>query len=235
MFIKKVVQSVIRVDFLNVRNWTSLDTSINIGICRCIQNKGISRACHRIIIKMTIYTKNGDKGKTKVFDKASGKLVPVSKMSCKIRSIGTIDELNSILGVVISFSQDKVLQKLLREVQGDLFTINAILAGSDLKFSKIKVKRLERQIDKWEGELPVQKNFIYYGGSQVSSLLFYARGICRRAERSLVSFSRVFHNSLLVSHISPYINRLSDYLFVFGRYENIKNKTKEEFWLGASK
>lgn len=185
------------------------------------------------IIKMSIYTKKGDKGTTKVFDKKSGKLVGVSKMSCKIRSIGTLDELNSFLGVAISFSQDRGTQKLLRDVQSDLFTINAILAGSNLKFSKVKIKRLERQIDEWEGELPVQKNFIYYGGSQTSSLIFYARALCRRAERSLVKFHR--QSSMVDSSPLVYMNRLSDYLFILGRYENIKNKTKEEFWLGASK
>lgn len=182
---------------------------------------------------MSVYTKAGDKGKTKVFDKTSGKLVGVSKRSCKIRSIGAIDELNSFLGVVISFSGDKSLQKRLREIQGDLFTINSILAGSNLTLSKTKVKEIEGEIDSWEGSLPVQKNFIYYGGSQVSSLLFYARALARRAERSLVSF---YHRRQSTNH-DPlvFMNRLSDFLFILAKKINFDEKVKEEYWMTSKK
>lgn len=178
---------------------------------------------------MSIYTKQGDKGKTKVFDKTSSNLVGVSKMSCKIRSIGAIDELNSFLGVVVAFSSDRTLYKRLREVQSDLFTINSILAGSNLGFSKAKVKKMEHEIDNWEGNLPVQKNFIYYSGSQTSSLLFYARALCRRAERSLVSY---YHRSQSTDH-SPlvFMNRLSDFLFILARKVNFDEKVKEEYWI----
>ena len=167
---------------------------------------------------MAIYTKTGDRGATKVFDKKTGQLTKIAKDSCKIAVIGAIDELNSFLGIVGN----------LTEIQGNLFTINSILAGSNLRFSKSKTKKLEKQIDKWEGTLPVQKNFIFYGGSQVSSLIFYARALCRRAERSLVTAHRTqftVHDSILI-----YINRLSDYLFMLGRSENFKAKIKEKFW-----
>ncbi len=176
---------------------------------------------------MAIYTKTGDKGNTKVFDKKTGELTKIRKDSCHIRTIGAIDELNSFLGMVKSFSNDAKLQKRVEEIQGNLFTINSILAGSKLRFSKVKTKRLEKQIDEWEGRLPVQKNFIFYGGSKESSLLFYARALCRRAERSLVSFAK---KEEVPESIKTYINRLSDYLFMLGRSINFEKKIKENFW-----
>lgn len=115
---------------------------------------------------MAIYTKKGDRGETKVFSKESCELIKVSKQSYKIRAIGAIDELNSFLGIVGG----------LESIQDDLFTINAILAGGKLQFSKTRTKKLERQIDKWEGGLPVQKSFIFYGGSLQASLLFLCQG-----------------------------------------------------------
>ena len=166
---------------------------------------------------MAIYTKTGDKGKTKVFDKKSGQLTPVRKDSCHIRTIGAIDELNSFLGIVGD----------LTEIQGDLFTINSILAGSKLHFTKSKTNKLEKQIDKWEGELPVQKNFIYYGGTAQASLIFFARALARHAESELVSYSK---EQKVPEAISIYMNRLSDYLFMLARSENFKAKVKEEFW-----
>src|SRR3972149_10465198 len=143
---------------------------------------------------MAIYTKTGDKGKTKVFDKKTGQLTPIRKDSCHIRTIGAIDELNSFLGIVGD----------LTEIQGDLFTINSILAGSKLHFTKSKTNKLEKQIDKWEGELPVQKNFIYYGGTTRASLIFYARALSRKAERELVSYSK---EQKVPEAISIYMNR----------------------------
>ncbi|HKC04435.1 MAG TPA: cob(I)yrinic acid a,c-diamide adenosyltransferase [Patescibacteria group bacterium] len=166
---------------------------------------------------MAIYTKTGDKGETKVFEKKTGKLVGIKKDSCKISVIGAIDELNSFLGII----------RELTEIQDNLFTINSILAGSKLRFSKTKTKKLEKQIDKWEGLLPVQKNFIYYGGTTRASQIFFARALSRRAERELVSFSK---EQKIPEAISIYMNRLSDYLFMLARYENFKAKVKEEFW-----
>jgi len=166
---------------------------------------------------MAIYTKTGDKGTTRVFDKKSGKLIGISKDSCKIAAIGAIDELNSFLGIIGEQT----------EIQGNLFTINSILAGSRLRFTKTKTKKLEKQIDKWEGALPVQKNFIYYGGTPRAALIFYARALCRRAERELVAFSHIQYTN---PNILTYMNRLSDYLFMLARAENFKDGHKEKFW-----
>lgn len=168
---------------------------------------------------MSIYTKTGDKGETRVFDKKSGELAKISKNSCKIRAIGTIDELNSFLGIVGD----------LTVVQRDLFTINSILAGGNLAFSKTKTKKLEREIDEWEGELPVLKNFIIYSGTKKSTQLFYARALCRKAERSVVKLSK---EQKIPESILTFINRLSDYLFMLARFENHKSEVKEEIWKG---
>ena len=176
---------------------------------------------------MAVYTKTGDKGTTRVFDKKSGQLVGIRKDSCHIKTIGAIDELNSFLGVIKSFSEDGKLQNRVEEVQANLFIVNSIFAGSKLRFSKIKTKKLEKEIDIWEGRLPVQKNFIFYGGSQTSSLLFYARALARRAERSLVSFAK---KEKVPESVLIYFNRLSDYLFMLARSTNFDSKTVERFW-----
>jgi len=194
---------------------------------------------------MAIYTKTGDKGKTGTF---GGKRV--SKSSKLISAIGAVDELNSFLGILgaevegckatgaknslyhcnvtMVQTEKKILD--IQDIQRDLFTINSILAGSKLRFNKSKTNKLEKEIDKWEGELPVQKNFIYYGGSQTASLIFYARALCRKAERELVTM----HDSsfMIPDSIMVYMNRLSDYLFMLARSVNHEAKVKEQMWIG---
>lgn len=168
---------------------------------------------------MAVYTKTGDKGETRVFDKKTGELVKVSKNSCKITAIGTIDELNSYLGVIGG----------LMDIQRDLFTINSILAGGNLKFSKTKTKKLEREIDKWEGELPVLKNFIIYSGTPKATELFYARALSRKAERLVV---KLLKEQKIPESVLTYLNRLSDYLFMLARFTNHQAGVKEEIWMG---
>lgn len=161
---------------------------------------------------MAVYTKTGDKGKTGTF---AGKRV--SKASGVIHAIGTIDELNSYLGIIGG----------LVEIQRNLFTINSILTGAKLKLSSDAVKKLEKEIDEMEGTMPVLQNFIIYSGVEKTTQLYYARAICRRAERSLVSISDVKHPN---SELLMYLNRLSDYLFMLARYTNFKQRIKEEVW-----
>ena len=177
---------------------------------------------------MAIYTKTGDKGSTKVFDKKTGELSSIRKDSCHIKTIGAIDELNSYLGVVKSYPNHSNDRSRIERIQGNLFTINSILAGSKLKFSKSETSKLEKQIDEWEGKLPVQMNFIYYGGTPVSSLIFYARALARKAERSLVSFSK---KQDVAESVRIYLNRLSDYLFMMARSINIEKGEEERFWI----
>lgn len=160
---------------------------------------------------MAIYTKTGDKGKTGTF---SGKRV--SKSSKLINTIGAIDELNSFLGIIGE----------LTEIQRNLFTINAILTGAKLKLPEDSITKLEREIDVWEGILPVQKNFIIYGGTKKATQIFFARALTRKAERALVDLKI----SKSKEQILIYINRLSDYLFMFARNKNFKRKIKEVYW-----
>lgn len=159
---------------------------------------------------MAVYTKTGDKGKTGTF---GGKRV--SKSSQLIETVGAIDELNSFLGTVGG----------LTEVQQTLFSINAILSGAKLRLPVDVTRKLEKEIDRIEGKLPVQKNFLIYGGSKRAAEIYYARSLCRRAERELIRLGK--HAELLV-----YINRLSDYLFMLARKTNNQKKIKEVYWRG---
>lgn len=177
---------------------------------------------------MAIYTKKGDEGETGLF--SSGKRV--AKDTLRIRAIGAVDEANSFLGVVSAFSDDPRLTKNLKEVQKNLFKIGSSLAGAKLRFSVASTRKLERQIDKLEGALPVLKNFILPGGAKESSLLFMARTFVRRAERLIVTLSRV---EGVKPQILIYLNRLSDYLFMLARKVNSEKKVKEEAWRGSGK
>ena len=160
---------------------------------------------------MAVYTKTGDKGETGTFAGTR-----VRKSSQLIKTIGAIDELNSFLGIVGG----------LTNVQQNLFTINAILTGAKIKLSEDATKKLEREIDEIEGKLPVQKNFIIYSGTKRATELFFARALCRAAERELVDLKTDPAAEI-------YINRLSDYLFMIARLENFKKKKKEVYWKGS--
>ena len=155
---------------------------------------------------MSVYTKTGDKGKTGM---ASGKRV--SKSSKVIQAIGAIDELNSYLGIIGK----------LTEIQRNLFTINSILSGAKLTLPKDATKKLEREIDYMESKMPVLANFIIYSGVPRATKLYYARALCRRAERILVASSDEKHPNL---DRLMYLNRLSDYLFTLARFTNFKKK-----------
>ncbi len=164
---------------------------------------------------MAIYTRKGDKG--------------LAKDSLKIQAIGTIDEVNSFLGVA-SFGMNLKEKKILEEIQKNLFTIGAILAGANLRFYASKTKKLERQIDKLEKELPPLKNFILPGGSLEGGRLHFARTLVRRAERVIVVFSR---EEKVKPQILVYLNRLSDFLFVLARKVNYDKGIREEIWKGG--
>ena len=120
---------------------------------------------------MSVYTKTGDKGMTGTF---GGKRI--SKSSKLISTIGAIDELNSYLGIIGK----------LTDIQRNLFTINSMLSGAKLEFPKNATKKLEREIDKMEKKMPVLANFIIYSGCTKSTQIYYARALCRRAERAFV-------------------------------------------------
>jgi cob(I)alamin adenosyltransferase len=171
---------------------------------------------------MPIYTKKGDKGETSIFKKKSLK---ISKSSDIINTLGTLDELNSFLGVVRVFSG--LYQKEIIRIQTNLMTIASILAGSDLSFSDLETKKLENKIDQLEVQLPRLNNFIIPGGSKESALLNYSRTLTRRVEREIVGLSK---KSKIDAKILKYINRLSDYLFMLARDINYKKGVKETIW-----
>jgi len=161
---------------------------------------------------MSIYTKIGDKGKTFLFD---GK--KVSKNSPICEALGSLDEVNSWLGIIGG----------LKETQKDLMIISSILAGAKLNFPISKTKNLERKIDRLERILPKLKGFIIPQGKNAK--LHFARALIRRAERAAIALSEVEGLSL---NILEYLNRLSDYVFTLARHSNFKEKKKEKVWKG---
>ena len=181
---------------------------------------------------MAVYTKTGDKGETSLFDPKDQRLKRTPKDSCNIEAIGAVDELDSFIGVTISFSKDATVTKLLREVQVNLLTIGSILAGSGLRFSKTKTVKLEKKIDEIEGKLPVLKNFILPGGTKLASHLHYCRSLARRAERRVVALSK---EKEVKAQVLMYVNRLSDFFFMLSRDENARVGNKETFWVGRKR
>lgn len=164
---------------------------------------------------MKIYTKTGDTGKTSLL---SGERV--QKNDPQIDTYGTIDELNSFLGLLISQISDKESAKDLQLIQHKLFNAGTSFAvKSEVKFKvpeiiEADIQFLETKIDQISNELPELKNFILPGGSQAVSLAHVCRSICRRAERNAISAGLNTNSSQLVI---KYLNRLSDYFFVLSR------------------
>jgi len=172
---------------------------------------------------MSIYTKKGDQGKTGLYsDKRR-----LTKDSQRIRAVGAVDELNSFLGVIVSTSEDNNLNLRLEEIQENLLVIGSMIGGSNLRFSKVKTRRLEKEIDRLEKELPKLTNFIVPGGTKTAAQLHYARTLVRRAERELVTLSR---RELVKPQILIYLNRLSDCFFMFAREANFRKGVKENTW-----
>lgn len=178
---------------------------------------------------MKIYTKTGDDGTTALFDGTR-----VNKDNPRVVLYGEIDELNSTIGVAISFLKHEVLMKRLLQVQKDLFALGARLANPKDKkqktksdFDEKKISWLEKEIDEMQGDLPPMTGFILPGGTHVASLLHVSRTICRRIERCLVSTKQ---KENLNDVELKYINRLSDYLFVAARHANYLEGQKDIPW-----
>ena len=160
---------------------------------------------------------------------SNGYNAQVDKDSLRIESIGSIDELNSYLGITKGAAENHKVKNIIVALQRDLFTIGSILAGSSLRFNVNKTNKLERQIDKWEKELPPLKNFIIPAGSNIATKLHFARSLSRRAERKVVSLSK---QEKVNTQILSYLNRLSDLLFVLSRLTNYELGIEEEPWAG---
>ena len=172
---------------------------------------------------MKIYTKQGDKGTSAIYTKT---VIRVDKDDTLLDCYGTLDELNSHLGLVAA--QFDLMQKVetvsfLQGIQKDIFDIGFALSDTD-KLTTEAVNKLEIAIDNMQAELPPQTSFILPGGTILASQIHVTRTINRRAERNLVSVSK----SHEVNDIAlAYINRLSDYLFVLARHTN-KNSGKPD-------
>ena len=179
---------------------------------------------------MKIYTKTGDKGQTSLI---GGTRVP--KHHVRIEAYGTIDELNSYIGLIRDVAEEKnAANKTLLEIQDRLFTIGSSLA-SDPEKSRMKIPDLkqedilllEKEIDLMNEILPELKSFILPGGYIANSYCHIARCVCRRSERLITHLSET---EWVDEKIIPYINRLSDYLFVLSRKLSHDNNAKEIPW-----
>lgn len=178
---------------------------------------------------MKIYTKTGDKGQTSLI---GGTRVP--KHHIRIESYGTVDELNSWIGLINDQDIPQACKNILSEIQDRLFTIGSSLA-SDPEKSKMKIpdlhttdiELLEKEIDKMNEALPEMRHFILPGGHTTISYCHLARCVCRRAERNVIHL----HESEYVNEmVIVYLNRLSDYLFVLARYIAHHFKVNEIAW-----
>ena len=170
-----------------------------------------------------IYTRTGDQGKTGLADGSR-----VDKFNSRIESLGNIDELNSIIGILLTEKLPNDKKEILNRIQHDLFDIGGELSiPNHMKINDKKISFLENTLDSMNKELPPLKEFILPGGSKVSSYCHLARTVCRRVERNLFKLAqtdKVNEASL------KYINRLSDMLFVLARFLNKTNKFNDVLW-----
>lgn len=176
---------------------------------------------------MPIYTKRGDSGQTSMYDPENKQMKRISKDSLRVWAIGSVDEINSFLGICITLCEDKKLLAKLEKVQRDLFTVGSSLAGAKLPFSIAKVNFLEREIDAMEEQLPVLKNFILPGGVPLAAHLQFVRALTRRAERRVVAYNKI---ETVKPTVMQYLNRLSDYFFVLARYVNSQSGIGDTPW-----
>ena len=180
--------------------------------------------------KSLIYTGTGDKGMTSL---VGGQRV--SKAHQRIESYGTIDELNSFIGLLITSVKEKEDRDFLLFVQHKLFTIGSYLA-TDQDTTELKVEskafpetieRIEKEIDRIDGGLPKMHNFVLPGGNRPSALAHVCRTVCRRAERQIY---RLMEEIEVEEPVLVFVNRLSDYLFVLARKECVIGNDNEIIW-----
>jgi cob(I)alamin adenosyltransferase len=176
-----------------------------------------------------IYTKTGDTGETSLF--SGGR---VRKSNPRVDAYGTVDELNSVLGLARAYPLPEPADTWLERIQNELFIIGADLATpldakADwlVRLDNAPVDLLEREIDALDAELPPLKNFILPGGTPAAATLHIARTVCRRAERITVELS---DGDPINPLVITYLNRLSDFLFTLARWVNYKMDEPETKW-----
>lgn len=167
-----------------------------------------------------VYTGRGDRGRT---DLSSGERV--SKSSERIEAYGTLDELNSLIGVIASHSDRK--DEELEQIQNELHILQAELANREpeVKVTEENTKRLEELIDRYQKDCPPLRDFILAGGTEVASFLHLGRSVARRAERRIVELD---HDEQVRDELLAYINRLSDLFFLMARHENAEENVEEK-------
>jgi cob(I)alamin adenosyltransferase len=175
-----------------------------------------------------IYTGGGDRGETSLGDGSR-----VSKLDCRIGAFGTVDELNSQVGLALAAGPPNEFRSVLERVQNELFDVGADLSvpygvgGGRLRVTDGRIAELERDCDRFNAELPELKSFVLPGGSEAAARLHVARTVCRRAEReALASSHEVEINPLVLI----YLNRLSDLLFILARAANVADGRDEPLW-----
>ena len=184
---------------------------------------------------MKIYTKTGDKGTTSL---VGGTRVP--KTHIRLEAYGTVDELNSNLGLLITYLLDGKDKDFLQQVQDRLFAVGSHLVTDrekmELKEASIisseQVEMVEREIDRLDTLLPPLSAFILPGGSRGAAVCHVCRTVCRRAERRILALAEQVE---IASELLAYVNRLSDYLFVLSRKMNQDDKKGEIFWNNSCK
>ena len=179
---------------------------------------------------MKLYTKTGDEGQTGLI---GGTRVP--KNDIRIEAYGTVDELNSFIGLLTTYPITENDKNFLRCIQNSLFTIGSYLAtdtqkvellqASILKIDSIEI--IENEIDRLDTILPALSSFILPGGSQTGALSHVCRTISRRAERRLLDMNEVYN---IDNHLLVYFNRLSDYFFALSRYFTFEAGAEEIYW-----
>ena len=172
-----------------------------------------------------IYTRTGDNGTTGLADGRR-----VDKDSARIEAIGSVDELNSLIGVLIAQQVPEQISAILTGIQHRLFDLGGELSIPTMQLMRSEyIDQLEQVLDQFNNELPPLKEFILPGGNLAAAHCHHARAVCRRAERRLTSLSRQ-ENEEVGANALKYLNRLSDLLFVMGRVLARQHGGNEIFW-----
>ncbi len=176
----------------------------------------LSKALISKYIRMKIYTKTGDSGKTSLVEGTR-----ISKSELRIEAYGTVDELNAFLGLLADHDVSKKRYQFLKDIQDQLFVIGANLASDPSKRAERvppveteNILALEKSMDEMDAEMPELRHFVLPGGHVAVSLAHVCRTVCRRAERAVV---RLAENDEVPDLVCTYLNRLSDYFFVLSR------------------
>ncbi|MFA6237135.1 MAG: cob(I)yrinic acid a,c-diamide adenosyltransferase [Bacteriovorax sp.] len=185
--------------------------------------------------KAAVYTRSGDKGTTGL---VGGKRI--KKSDTRIHLYGEVDELNSFIGLGISFLEKSFDKKFLFEIQSSLFDLGSNLAcekekRTEFKLPQIKndlIEKIEKEIDRMDSELKPLHTFILPGGSSEASAFHVCRTVCRRLEREMVNFEE-HHKGEVPERALVFINRLSDYFFILARFVNLSRKVEEINWVAV--